>query len=32
MIQNKRGASAMKLHRQLGITYNAAWRMRHAAL
>ena len=29
MTQDKKGASAMKLHRQLGISYNAAWRMRH---
>ena len=29
MIQGKKGVSAMKLHRQLGISYNAAWRMRH---
>ena len=27
--QDKKGASAMKLHRLLGISYNAAWRMRH---
>ncbi len=32
MTQNKKGASAMTLHRQLGISCNAAWRMRHAAL
>ena len=29
MTQDKKGCSAMKLHRQLGISYNAAWRMRH---
>ena len=29
MIQNKKGASAMTLHRQLGISDNAAWRRRH---
>ena len=29
MTQDKKGASAMKLHRLLGISYNAAWRMRH---
>ena len=29
MTQDKKGASAMNLHRQLGISYNAAWRMRH---
>ena len=29
MTQNKKGVSAMKLHRHLGISYNAAWRMRH---
>ena len=29
MAQDKTGCSAMKLHRQLGISYNAAWRMRH---
>ena len=29
MTQDKKGVSAMKLHRQLGISYNAAWRMRH---
>lgn len=26
--QDKKGVSAMKLHRQLGISYNAAWRMK----
>ena len=29
MTQDKKGASAMTLHRQLGISYNAAWRLRH---
>ena len=29
MTQGKKGVSAMTLHRQLGISYNAAWRMRH---
>ena len=29
MTQGKKGCSAMTLHRQLGIAYNAAWRMRH---
>ena len=29
MTQDKKGCSAMKLHRLLGISYNAAWRMRH---
>ena len=29
MTQDKKGGSAMKLHRHLGISYNAAWRMRH---
>jgi len=28
MTQNKKGASAMMLRRHLGISYNAAWRMR----
>jgi transposase-like protein len=27
--QDKKGVSAMKLHRCLGISYNAAWRMKH---
>ena len=29
MTQDKKGGSAMKLHRHLGISYNAAWRRRH---
>lgn len=29
MTQDKKGVSAMKLHRQLGISYNAAWRLKH---
>ena len=27
--QDKKGISDMKLHRHLGISYNAAWRMKH---
>ncbi|ABC28318.1 conserved hypothetical protein [Hahella chejuensis KCTC 2396] len=27
--QDKKGLSAMRLHRQLGISYNAAWRLKH---
>jgi len=27
--QDKKGVSAMKLHRHLGISYNAAWRLKH---
>ncbi len=27
--QDKKGVSAMTLHRQLGISYNAAWRLKH---
>jgi transposase-like protein len=29
LTQNKKGISTMSLHRQLGISYNAAWRMKH---
>ena len=29
MTQGKKGCSAMTLHRRLGISYNAAWRIRH---
>ena len=29
MTQDKKGVSAMKLHRHLGISYTAAWRVRH---
>ena len=29
MTQDKKGTSAMTLHRHLGLSYNAAWRMRH---
>ena len=28
MSQDRQGASAMTLHRHLGISYNAAWRMK----
>ncbi len=29
LTQSKKGVSAMHLHRQLGISYNAAWRLKH---
>ena len=29
MTQDNKGVSAMMLHRHLGISYNAAWRIRH---
>ena len=29
MTQDKKGISATKLHRHLGISYNAVWRMKH---
>jgi transposase-like protein len=29
LTQNKKGVSGMALHRQLGISYNAAWRLKH---
>ncbi len=32
MTQDKKGASTMTLHRQLGISDNAAWRMRHTLM
>lgn len=30
--QDKKGVSAMELHRHLGISYNAAWRMKHKVM
>lgn len=30
--QSKKGISVMKLHRDLGISYNAAWRMKHKVM
>jgi len=32
LTQSKKGVSAMHLHRQLGISYNAAWRMKHTLM
>ena len=32
MTQDKRGITATKLHRYLGISYNAAWRMRRKVM